>query len=168
MAETYADLNARGLECYKAEEYSAAVSFFEEAVRLGSLDAYYNLAICYMNGQGTTKNYMKAIELFADYADEEGTPAADAGAAACNMGFMFEQGGYGIRSDWDKALQLYAESSDMGCAHGMLNYGRMLQLKNRNHEARQYIRLAMDTAPNDKDLQKKAKSLLVLNWINRW
>ena len=90
------------------EDDIEAVSWYEKAIQKGSLGAANNLALMYEYGEGVTKDYKKAMELFKQAADGGNS------TAMINIGYNYEFGECGQKMDLKKALKWYkkAEKND--------------------------------------------------------
>ncbi|KAG9290978.1 hypothetical protein G9A89_000133, partial [Geosiphon pyriformis] len=80
---------------------------YSKATEAGYLDAQYNLAVCYANGEGTTKNSEKAFELYSK--------AAEAGDldALYNLAVCYNNG-EGTIKNLEKAFELYLKAAEAG------------------------------------------------------
>lgn len=165
MVERADQMNSQGVQYYEAGNYAAAMQYFLESMRLGGLEAQYNLGLLYMHGKGIPADFGKAMKLFADYIDKEGAWTAE---AIYNCAYMYEYGGVGVRCDRNKAVQLYEVSADMGFAKAQLMLGKMLQLSGQYDKARISIQHAMANAPDNYEIQNVGKKLLRANKLLRW
>lgn len=84
--------------------FQKAHEYFEELEHLGR-DADYQIGYLYLNGQGVSKNYIKAISLFSKVRK----PYIQY-ALLC-MGLCYEKG-IGVRQDYTCAYRLYLRVSD--------------------------------------------------------
>ncbi|KAG9298142.1 hypothetical protein G9A89_002579 [Geosiphon pyriformis] len=78
------------------------------AVEVGDIKAQYNFAYCYQNGEGTTKNEEKAIELYSK--------AAKAGHsdAQLNLAHCYLNGGATTKNS-EKVFELYSKAALGNC-----------------------------------------------------
>lgn len=81
--------------------------YFKNAAECGDLEAQYNLAGCYYNGEGIERDYKKAFNLYSVVAEN-----GDADAQA-NLAEMFEKG-KGTEKDLKKALFWYSKAANQG------------------------------------------------------
>lgn len=65
---------------------------------LGSPEAAYNLAVSYYKGEGVTKNYSKAIQLFQKAA------AKDLKEAQFKMDYLYDYG-HDVKQNYHKAYE---------------------------------------------------------------
>lgn len=147
---------------YNAGNYPVALSFYEEAMRLGSLRAMFDVGWCYSHGKGAAKNYQKSMDAYCQYIDKGG---ANLGAAFRWVGTIFELGGYGVKRDIARALRCYSAAAKHGDAWGYLLYGSLLKTHSaegtpERAEALSSIQTAMQMAPKDDELQKIGRSRL--------
>ena len=152
QAETY----------YNAENYTMALPYYEEAMRLGSVRAMFDVGYCYLQGKGAAKNYKKAMDAFCQYIDNGGK---NLGTAFRLIGIILENGGNGAKRDKSRALQCYSAAAKHGDAWGYLLYGNLLKMYSsegtpERAEALSSIRTAMQLAPNDQELQKIGRNRL--------
>ncbi|KAG9295258.1 hypothetical protein G9A89_015745 [Geosiphon pyriformis] len=80
----------------------------------GDLNAQYNLALCYLNGRGTTKDSEKAFELYSKAA-EAGHLNAQYNLALCYLN------GRGTTKDSEKAFELYSKAAEAGNLDSQVN-----------------------------------------------
>ena len=85
-AQTAEELNAKGEEYYFAGDYTKAVEYFQKSAEQGNAVAQCNLAQCYENGSGVTKNYAEAVKWYRKSA-EQGYAAAQ-----FNLGVCYDKG----------------------------------------------------------------------------
>lgn len=165
MNKNAAELNSKGCNYLNAKNYVYAFKYFVEAARLGDSNAIYNIGYCYFNGYGVSKDYKKAYQYLSRFVKTKSN-LADNAAYLC--GLMFDNGGYGIKSDSIKAAEFYCAAADNG-KHpwALLNLGRLLMLNEDYDSAKEYMETAMQAAPNDHELQKTGKKYLRLNRLSR-
>ena len=96
--------------------YELARKYYEQAVRLNNAKAMNNLANMYGNGEGVTRNILKAIELYEKAALLKNVAAMD------NLGDKYRWGN-GVEQDYLKAKQWYEKAADLGNAYAMYMLG---------------------------------------------
>lgn len=108
------------LECDKNENYEEAFTLYLAAAELEYVPAYANVGYAYLKGEGTEKDYNKAVEFF-----QKGMAAGNA-TAVVNLGVCYAYG-YGVPQDEQKALELYKQAADAGHELGKKNYEKLLK-----------------------------------------
>lgn len=78
-----------------------------ELARQGNVDAQFNLAVCYYEGDGVPQNYVEAAKWYGAAADRGDRQAQ------FNLGLMFYQG-KGIPKDYRYAYELFASAARHG------------------------------------------------------
>lgn len=96
-----------GIEHHKAGRYTEAVKCFETASNHGDVKGMYDLALCYLRGEGVDKNEKKAFQLFL-MASEQGDMDAQFQLAEC---YYY---GKGTRLDMERAMELYLKTANLG------------------------------------------------------
>lgn len=96
------------------EDYKKAVYWYGKAVESGFIEARLMLGHCYAEGLGVEKNYEEAVKILKPlarcthgkrhYIDERT-------AAACLLGDIYSEGGYGVDRDDKKAFNWYLSSA---------------------------------------------------------
>ena len=56
--------------------YERAIEYYEQAAHLGDAKAQFNLGLLYANGQGVTKDELKAKEWWTASAEQQGDEKA--------------------------------------------------------------------------------------------
>ena len=99
----------------KEKKFEEAFNLYLGAADLGFVPAYSCVGYAYMYGEGTEKNYEKALEYFRKGERENN--------AFCisNLGFCYSNG-LGVAQDKRKALELYKRAADMGHEQAKMNY----------------------------------------------
>ena len=77
---------------------SGNLNLIEEKAKQGDSESQYNMGVFYMNGEGITQDYKKAIEWFSKAAESNDSEAQ------YNIGIIYVNGGYGIQKDLVKAV----------------------------------------------------------------
>ena len=95
------------------DSFKKAAKLFKRAVELGQVDAMYNLAWLYLEGDGIRQNTKKAIDLFRAAA-ERGHPGA-----------MCEIGNWYLRASGkiEDAVPYYEAAANLGLARAQFNLG---------------------------------------------
>lgn len=91
------------------QDYKKARELYELSISKGSDKCSNNLGILYDLGLGVDSNYIKAYELY-----EKALQTDRSSITLYNMATLFEEGGYGIERNIDKAKLLYQEAADKG------------------------------------------------------
>ena len=97
----------RGSECYYANHYDMAASYFIKAATLGNASAQHSLGYCYQYGQGVDKSLSKAVEYYR-LAAAQGHPSAQ-----FNLGFCYYHG-HGVVRDYFQAAKYFRQAADQG------------------------------------------------------
>ena len=70
----------------KAQDYTKAFHWFEQAAKCGNVDATYNLGFMYQYGYGVTGNSSKAMKLYKSAARR------GSAIAQCRVAYMYQRG----------------------------------------------------------------------------
>jgi hypothetical protein len=92
--------------------YAMAVEWYRKGVTDGNMEALYELALCFMNGQGTGQDVETAKHMFAKCA-ESCSDSWIRSLAAFRLGQIFEQRG-GSREERKLAEMWYRQSAEDG------------------------------------------------------
>lgn len=106
-------INEEGRTLYKGREYRKAFVKFSEAATLGYSDALYNLAVCYLNGEGTEADTVQAFRCFRRAANMKHVQATH-NLANCYLL------GIGTAKNDKMAARLYEKSGNMGFAQSQV------------------------------------------------
>ncbi|WP_227546274.1 tetratricopeptide repeat protein [Moraxella catarrhalis] len=100
----------------QASDYAMAVREYQKAAELGHVEAMYNLAVAYFQGDGVQQNYQKAHAWYQK--------AADMGHASAkyNLGSMYFYG-QGVAANQSHALVLWQQAAKQGNAKAAHNIG---------------------------------------------
>ena len=100
----------------QASDYPMAVREYQKAAELGHVEAMYNLAVAYFQGDGVQQNYQKAQAWYQK--------AADMGHASAkyNLGSMYFYG-QGVDANQSHALTLWQQAAEQGNAKAAHNIG---------------------------------------------
>ncbi len=134
-----ADL-AAGTKAFKAGDFPTALRELTPLADQGDIDAQYNLALMYANGQGVARDGAKAAELF-----DKATARLDAGAQF-NIGVMYYQG-QGLPQDFYAAADWFRRAGERGDSEAQFNLGLMYAKgqgmpQNQREAARWFIKAA--------------------------
>jgi uncharacterized protein len=114
-------LMTQAIEAYDQHHYGKAFEIWSDLAS-SNTDAMVNLATLYVKGQGVSKNFAKAAELF-DGAVQKGHELA-----AFYLGGMHENG-VGVAKDLERAHGYYEFAAAQGNVTAMVKLGLMLQEK---------------------------------------
>lgn len=90
-----------------AQQFDKAAPLLQSKAEAGDVNAAYNLAVLYYNGQGVARDYSQAARWFE-------AAAGQYGAAAFNAANIYENGTGGVAKDTTKAIELYRKASQNG------------------------------------------------------
>ena len=90
-----------------AVDYVKCFDFATKAANSGDKLGKFILGRCYCNGWGVAINYATALTWYERCEDEHP-------AASTNMGWIYENGGYGVVVNLTKAVEYYREAADQG------------------------------------------------------
>jgi TPR repeat protein len=80
----------------------------------------YLLGVCYDNGDGTKKNYTKAVEWYSKSSEQKNPVAMN------NLGDCYSNG-QGCDQNEKKGFEWYEKSANLGCSAAMTNVGMCYQ-----------------------------------------
>lgn len=92
--------------------YEEVFNWFQKAADQGYKSAFFYMGWCYANGNGTEKDYAKAAEWYEKYMSE-----IEDSAAYNNLGLLYAEGGYGLKKDVKKGLELLNKAKELGDQH---------------------------------------------------
>lgn len=93
------------------ENYNLAFEYFSKAVKLGSKNATYNLAMMYELGRGVEKDEKKAVELYQKSIEDNAKNALN---SKFHLGVLFYEGRESIKKDKKKGKALLEEAAEEG------------------------------------------------------
>jgi TPR repeat protein len=93
--------------CMESGDTKTAFRLFQLAAEQGHTEAQNELGMCYLTGEGNTKDLCEATRLF-EIAANKGTLLAKINLANCLLG------GIGISVDKERAFTLFAEAAEQG------------------------------------------------------
>jgi len=97
-----------GLQSAKEKDWTNAFNYFELGAKQKNASSIYNLAICYENGYGASKNIDKAMTLYKESA-EKGHALSQ-----IQLGESFLNGDRGFNKDFDQALYWFKKADEEG------------------------------------------------------
>ena len=98
---------AQGRDAEDKGDYKTAFSSYKQGAEYGYDHAQYELARCYLNGQGTAKNQSEAAIWYQKAADQ-GYAMAQTALALC----YFQ--GWGVKQDQDEGIQWLKKAARQG------------------------------------------------------
>ena len=113
----------KGIYGSKGDEpdYNMARYWYEEGLKNGCIDAYYNLGVMYEFGYGADSDIDKALEYFqksAEYGYSE---------AMCEIGVLYENGYIDGINHPEEAMNWYKKAAKTGSAEAMYRIGIMYE-----------------------------------------
>jgi TPR repeat protein len=98
----------------KGKDEHKAVFHLKEAAKRNHLKAQYNLAECYLNGEGVKKDLKKACYFFQKAADS-GDSNSQFNIAKCYFS------GIGVSRDYEKAVHYFKKAAESGDSDSQLS-----------------------------------------------
>lgn len=86
-------------------KYREAVEYYKEAAEAGVVPAVYNLAMCYIAGDGVEKNTAEAVA-WLEKGAEYGNPSC-----LFKLGMLYDMGAFGLKQNAYKAAFYYEEAA---------------------------------------------------------
>ena len=108
----------KGVSAYKSGDYATALKEFAALAEQGGVNAQFNLAFMYEDGQGVPQDYKQAVKWYAKAA-EQGMAEAQH-----NLGGMYENG-QGVPQDYKQAIKWFTRAAEQGMAEAQYNLGVM-------------------------------------------
>ncbi|MCF0073493.1 serine/threonine-protein kinase [Dyadobacter sp. CY261] len=103
------------------QSFEKAMEFYE---RGGDFEwAKYNIGYLHFWGKGTLKNFETAAEHFKEAYDKK-----QLAGAADYLGYIYEEGGYGVTKDYKIAKSWFEKAVAGGSSYGQFELGKMYQL----------------------------------------
>lgn len=99
-----------------------ARAFFDQACGAGEMEACYDLALLYEDGEGGAEQDLDRARTLYEKACQADTPDP---TACSNLGYMYKTGN-GVEADAARATELYARSCKLGSLLGCTNYAGRL------------------------------------------
>lgn len=112
--------HVKGDNNYDDYAYGQAKILFEEAIKLGSADAIYELAELYYYGNGVEQDYEKSLMLYSD-------PKLATHAEAIFSQAVQYDSGEGVEKDYEKSFELFNKAAELGHAPSTFNVGYMYE-----------------------------------------
>ena len=98
-------------------DYDSAVFFYEQAAKLGNVDAQIIVGNCYANGQGVKKDEKKAFKWISQAAEKGSAEAQN------YLGEFFSKG-IGVTINKKEAEKWYKKAAEQGYEQAKINLGR--------------------------------------------
>ena len=117
-AETIAN---KGKEAYGAENYNAAMRWFQKAADLGNADAMMGMSWIYENGRGVREDHVEAMR-WRKMSAEHGNPVA-----MSSIGYDYENG-EGVTQDYVEAMRWYRMAADRSDVRAIWSIGHLFEL----------------------------------------
>lgn len=117
-AEDAADAYAQGRQYDEQGDYESAYACYLTAAEAGNAEAMFNLGWMYTNGQGVSRDDVKAVEWYQKAADLGNVDAM------VNLGLMYLFG-QGVSPNDAKAAEWFQKAADLGDSVAMSNLGQM-------------------------------------------
>jgi hypothetical protein len=108
----------KGKEAYDAENYDAAMRWFQKAAELGNADAMMGISWIYGNGRGVAQNDTEALRWRKMSAEHGNT------TAMWVLGANYEEG-KAVPQDYAEAMRWFKKSADLGNADAMSRIGSL-------------------------------------------
>ena len=108
----------KGFEAYDAGDYQTALQEWRPLADQGDVDAQYNLALMYLNGQGVPQDFAEAARWY-QLAAEQGFPKAQ-----YNLALMYHNG-QGVPQDYAEAIKWWRLAAEQGFANAQNNLALM-------------------------------------------
>ena len=110
----------KGMSAYETGDYATALREFKVLAELGHVDARFNLALMYKDGQGVVQDYKAAVKWYREAAEEGNV------FAQYNLGFMYKDG-QGITQDDKEAVKWLRKATEQGFADAQHGLGVMYE-----------------------------------------
>lgn len=107
-----------GIIHWNEKNYETALTWFQSAVRAGSMDARIDAGQMYEQGQGTSQNLEEAVCLYRTAAEAGSLPGM------LHLGRVYENG-IGVDRDYEMAAEWYGKAAAEGSAGGMRELGEL-------------------------------------------
>ena len=110
--------------------------------------AQFVLGVCCDVGQGTDRDYTKAVEWYIKSSEQENS------LAMCNLGSCYDNG-QGCDQNQTKAVEWFAKGANLGCSTAMYNLGASYAggrgvIKDLNQAREWYTKAVAQGQPNAK------------------
>lgn len=128
------------------QNYSTAVSYYQQAAELGDMIAQRNLGICYKRGQGIAQNYEMAVYWYRQAAAQGDDVSQN------NLGNRYLQG-LGVEQDDGQAVYWYRQAAEQGNPDALYNLATCYEsgrgVKANIQTAIMYYQLSADQGERD-------------------
>ena len=124
-------------QLYNNENYKVAVSWYRMIAEEGNAEAQNMLGMCYLKGQGVTKDYTEAVKWFRKAAEQGNTSAQD------NLGYCFYYG-KGVTENYTEAVKWFRKAAEQGDASAQDNLGNCFYYGKDYTEAVKWYRKAAE------------------------
>ncbi len=104
----------KGVTLIEEGKHQEGIEELKRAAKAECPEAFYNLALCYLQGIGRQRDELLAVKLFLHAA---GLGCAE---AKYNLGLCYAKG-VGVRQDMEKAVHWWHAAADAGIKDAMLN-----------------------------------------------
>lgn len=135
------DLYNKGLKHYKAKEYAEALKYYKLAADKGHTEAMNNLGYAYLEGEGVSKNDIKAAEYF-----KLGAEKGNSNSQYFLGGLYYD--GTGVKQSYIEAEKYLRLSANQGNPLGLSGLGLLYEeghgVSQDYFEAAKYYKLAAD------------------------
>ena len=111
-AQTAEESFNKGIESYKAGDYTSAVKYFQQAAEQGHAKAQGCLGDCYGNGLGVAQSYAEAVKWYRKAA-EQGLAIAQ-----YNLGVYYTFG-IGVAKNYTESVKWYRKAAEQGYANAI-------------------------------------------------
>ena len=113
----------KGMEAYKAGDYTTALKEWKPLAEQGDADAQSILGYMYGQANGVITDYAEAVKWYRLAADQGNA------SAQSNLGVMYKKGN-GVLKDYAEALKWYRLSAEQGNASAQRNLGIIYEYGN--------------------------------------
>ena len=110
------ELYEKGETCWENEDYEAAVKWYRKAAEQGFVEAQFELALCYENGDGVPQDDAESITWYYKAAEQGHAIAQN------NLGVHFHDG-KGVNRNYAEALKWYYKAAEQGVENSLYGIG---------------------------------------------
>ena len=104
------------------EDYEKSVEYYEQAAKLGYVEALKKLAFGYNFGQGCfPKDGEIALKYYLEFAAKGNETYDDYNIALNNLGVIYQYGKYGASEDYEKSVKYYERAAKLGNFQSLSN-----------------------------------------------
>ena len=109
------------------KDKNKAIEYFNAAAKQGHADAQYELAQCYQDGEGVSKDQAEAVKWFTKALESYRNAAEQGNAdAQYRLGECYQYG-YGVSQNEREALKWYVQAAKQGHADAQYELGKCYQ-----------------------------------------